>query len=124
MGTESSTARLILSNFSRRAEISAGIFRKGSPRGLMTCLGSPANYLQCSVEPKTNAPLAAKQCTHWRRLPWRENVTTRRASGVLMVDVHSHTHLMLLLMESSTARSTSPSSSWKREPTAMSLHQL
>ena len=41
-----------------------------------------------------------------------------------MVDVHSHTRLMLLLMESSTARSTSPSSSWKREPTAMSLHQL
>ena len=60
----------------------------------------------------------------WHRLLWRENVTTSHVSGVLTVDVHSHTHLMLLLMESSTARSTSPSSSWRREPTAMSLHQL
>ena len=60
----------------------------------------------------------------WHRLPWRENVTTRRASGVLMVGVHSHTHLMLLLTESSTARSTLLSSSWKREPIAMSSQEL
>ncbi|KAG6749486.1 hypothetical protein POTOM_046537 [Populus tomentosa] len=79
---------------------------------------------KCSTCGKTVYPLEKINDEHILRLPWRENVTTRRASGVLMVDVHSHTHLMLLLMESSTARSTSPSYSWKREPTAMSLHQL
>ena len=60
----------------------------------------------------------------WHRLPWRENATTRHASGVLTVAVLSHTHLMLLLTESSTARSILPSSSWKREPTAMSSQEL
>ncbi|KAG6786757.1 hypothetical protein POTOM_008372 [Populus tomentosa] len=99
-------------------------FPHASLRGLMSWLGPQANSLQCSVGPKTNAPLAAKQCTHWRRLPWRENVTTGRASGVLMVAVHSHTHLMQPLTESSTARSTLLSSSWKREPIAMSSQEL
>lgn len=56
----------------------------------------------------------------WNRWPWKEIVSTRHASDVLMEVALSRTHHMLLLMEFFTASITLLSSSWRKAITAMS----